>query len=396
MEIKVKYQYTYFICPYTIEQNQYNQYINNLINDKRCKVKIFEKERDLDIYSYFQEGIREKIFPSFELTKKEKEIIEKKQIKEMQKIVQNQFCTILEYNLGKNAQGKLGEQNGIFFKIPKTEIICFRSGECFISIKTYLEESNNFQDVLNFNYKFRDINSEFTKLKEYQNIKIQTDIFNNMDELKEIIKDITGKRKIEDRFFTYTYTCIDSENWNQDINKIENEYLKYAYVLPSKETLNFNKETNLKTISQWQYIKIGATKQCSSLLASSIETSNYTKIPFDYENQYFYTLIINLYKKMYLENSVKRKSGMNIISSLNFCQAILTYDEIGEQFDKTWKEVFNIDKLYNKVEKQQNEINYKKNLEKNKITIRILITILIISIGINIINLLMLLFLMKT
>ena len=99
---------------------------------------------------------------------------------------------------------------------------------------------------------------------------------------------------------------------------------------------------------------------------------------------------------MYLENSVKRKSGMNIISSLNFCQAILTYDEIGEQFDKTWKEVFNIDKLYNKVEKQQNEINYKKNLEKNKITIRILITILIISIGINIINLLMLLFLMKT
>ena len=47
---------------------------------------------------------------------------------------------------------------------------------------------------------------------------------------------------------------------------------------------------------------MGATKQCSSLLASNIEIGNYTKIPFAYENEYYYTFIINLYKKMYLTN----------------------------------------------------------------------------------------------
>lgn len=395
MEIKVKYQYTYFICPYTIEQNQYNQYIKNLINNKNFKIKTFEKERDLNIYSYFQEEIREKLFPSFELQKKEKEIIEKRQIKKTQEIVQNWFCTILEYNLGKNAQGKLGEENGIFFKIPKIEIICFSSGECFISIKTYIEESDNFQDVLDFNYKFRDINSEFTKLKEYQNIKIQTDIFDNMDELKEIIQDITGKKKIDETFFTYAYACIDSQSWNEDTNKIENEYFKYAYVLPSQDTSNFNKEYDLKTISKWNYLKIGATKQCSSLIASNIETNNYTKIPFAYENEYFYTFIMNLYKKVYLENRVKIKHNGNIIYDLKTIQEVLTCDETGEKIDEIWREVFDIENLIKKAEKQQNEIKYSKNLKKNKITIRILTTILIISIGINIVNLLLLLLVMK-
>lgn len=395
MEIKVKYQYTYFIYPYTIEQKQYNQYINKLIKDEKCKIKIFEKEKDLNIYTYFEEEIRDNIFTTFELSKVEKEAIEKRSLKEIQKIVQNQFCTILEYNLGQNVQGKLGEQNGIFFKIPKMEIICFASGECFICIKTHIEESDNFKDVLDFNYKFKDIHSEFTKLKDYQKIKIQTDIFDNMDELREIIQNITGKKKVEKSFFTYAYTCIDSQNWNQEINKTENEYLKYVYVLPSKETSNFNSE-NIKTLSQWKYVKIGATKQGSNLLASNIETSNYTKIPFAYENEYLYTLIINLYKKTYLENQIKNKENLELLRDISLFQENLTYDRTGEQLDKLWKEVFEIDKLQKIAEKKQNEIKSKKNTEKNKTTIRILTLILTVSIIINIANLALLLFAMKT
>ena len=391
MEIKVKYQYTYFTYPYTIEPKQYEQYINRLLKDDKCKIKVFEKERDVNIYTYFQEEIRKKIFSSFELTKDEKESIEKRKIKEIKKIVQNQFCTILEYNLGNDVQGKVGEQNGIFFKIPKMEIICFSTGECFISIKTHIEETDNFQDVLDFNHKFREINSDFNKLKKYQNIKIQTDIFNNMDELKEIIKNITGKTKIEEPFYTYAYTCIDSENWNNETNKIENEYLKYAYVLPSKEILNFDENTNLKTITKWKYIKMGATKQCSSLLASNIEIGNYTKIPFAYENEYYYTFIINLYKKMYLTNRGKK----NEIANIDFLQEDITYDEIGEELDSMWKSVFEIDKLFEKFKEYSNEVKYRNGIEKNKRTIQILSIILASSIFINIINLLLLIFVMK-
>ena len=45
-------------------------------------------------------------------------------------------CTIFEYTIKKDIQGKISEKNGIFFKIPKIEIICFNTGICFLSIKT--------------------------------------------------------------------------------------------------------------------------------------------------------------------------------------------------------------------------------------------------------------------
>ena len=64
-------------------------------------------------------------------------------------------CTIFEYTIKKDIQGKTAERNGIFFKIPKIEIICFNTGICFLCIKTNIEESDKFSDLLNFNYKFR-------------------------------------------------------------------------------------------------------------------------------------------------------------------------------------------------------------------------------------------------
>ena len=64
----------------------------------------------------------------------------------------------------KDIQGKTENRNGIFFKIPKIEIICFNTGICFLSIKTHIEESDKFADLLNFNYKFRDINQEFANM----------------------------------------------------------------------------------------------------------------------------------------------------------------------------------------------------------------------------------------
>ena len=49
MELKTKYQYTYFIYPYIINENKYDKYISKLLNNKNLKVRFFEKEKDLDI-----------------------------------------------------------------------------------------------------------------------------------------------------------------------------------------------------------------------------------------------------------------------------------------------------------------------------------------------------------
>ncbi len=192
MELKTKYQYTYFIYPYIINENKYDKYILKLLNRKDIKVRFFEKERDLDIYSYFLPTIKEFMFQGFEFNKEKINKFEKFN-KEMQTILLSKYaCTIFEYNIETEFQGKAGEEEGIFFKIQKIELICFNTGICFLVIKTNIEDSNEFIDVLNFNYKFRDIYSEFKELKEYENIRLQTTTFGDVKKLKDLIRELTG------------------------------------------------------------------------------------------------------------------------------------------------------------------------------------------------------------
>lgn len=53
MELKTRYQYTYFIYPYVIEQSKYSKYLQNLLRNKKCTLRMFEKQKDLDIYNKF-------------------------------------------------------------------------------------------------------------------------------------------------------------------------------------------------------------------------------------------------------------------------------------------------------------------------------------------------------
>ena len=62
----MKYQYTNFIYPYTIDESRYDKYLLKLLNDKNCKLKLFEKEKDLDIYNFFMPNIRDFLFQTFE------------------------------------------------------------------------------------------------------------------------------------------------------------------------------------------------------------------------------------------------------------------------------------------------------------------------------------------
>ena len=119
MELKVKYQYTYFIKPFLIEQSKYSKYLLSLMNNKNCKLKIFEKERDLNIYSYFIQNVREYFFPTFTFDRNEINNLDKMQNNIKASELSKLHCNIFEYRLDKKIQGKISTQDGIFFNIDK-------------------------------------------------------------------------------------------------------------------------------------------------------------------------------------------------------------------------------------------------------------------------------------
>lgn len=402
MELKTKYQYSYFIYPYIIKENEYDRYILKLIKDKKYNIRFFDKKRDLDIYSYFLPAIRDFMFQGFTYNKDKIKRFEQFN-KEMQaSLLSKEKCTMFEYDLKQELHGKAGEEGGIFFKIQKIELICFNTGICFLLIKTNIEDSNEFSDVLNFNYKFRDINSELKELKEYENIRIQTTTFSDIKELNELIKEITGRKVVTskelnvnvDRFLTYSYTCIDQEDWNEnkEFERIESEFFKYANILPSNYKSNFDKK-NMDILSKWEFIKVGFNKSGISMLASGIDTYNYVKLPYTYENEYLYTYILVQYQKMYLNKlEVEFKNNSTSIREkfIKFTKDLwiqeITNDDIGSELYKKYKKIVEIDKSYEKI-KNKYDIVYKElNIEKDRKINKLILIALGLSLLLNIFN----------
>ena len=53
MELKINYQYTYFVHPFIIKDGKYHKYLLKMLKDKDFKLKVFQKERDYTMYKYF-------------------------------------------------------------------------------------------------------------------------------------------------------------------------------------------------------------------------------------------------------------------------------------------------------------------------------------------------------
>ena len=410
MELKVKYQYTYFIKPFLIKEGKYKEYLLSLLKNEKISIKYFEKERDLDLYSYFLPEIREYVFPTFEYNRRKIDEIEKSNNTLKANILSELSCTTFEYKLNSKAQGKINEEQGIFFNINNIELICFNKGICFLLIKTDLE-NKDFSNLLDFNYKFKDINSEFSKLKEYSNIKIQTDAFSNMKDLPEFINDIIGVNskcsELKDidmynrRFFVYTYACVEQDNW-ENFNDIESDFIKYTNILPNSNTLAFNPEKLHKlveTVEQFKNARFGFTKQSATFLASSIDINNYTKLLFKYDNELLYTLIFGLYQRIYLKKlEMDLKSKKNIKSAQSkftkFTKEIwkkeLTNSVTGSAFWSKWKKVFELEEIYNSIKNKYDVIYKESSIEKENKVNKIVLIALIISLLLNIINLFML------
>ena len=403
MELKTKYQYTYFIYPYVIKESKYTKYLLKLLKDENCKLRIFKKDKDLDIYSYFSHRTKNYMFNSFNLTRSKIMKLEELPVDTKAAVLSKNQCTIFEYTINKDIQGKTEERSGIFFKISKIEIICFNTGICFLCIKTNIEESDSFSDVLNFNYKFRDINQEFNNMNNYDNIRVQTNYFSDVKYFKEFITSITGTNieamKLDvdtERFLTYSYVCVNQEHWDNthEFHKIKDNYIKFLNILPSDNSVNYSKE-NMKVISKWRYAKLGLTKQGATLFCSGADINNYTTFPQKFEEQYLYTYILALYTKIYLKKiDLEFRQGNKVKKTrkefIKFTQTLwineITSDDTGSLFFQYLKDVLELDKIYFNT-KNKYDILYKElKIEKNT-KINILISILLIlTIIFNLLN----------
>ena len=399
MELKTKYQYTYFIYPFAIKESKYTRYLLRLLKDENCKLRIFRKDKDLDIYSYFTHRVRNYMFNSFNWNKAKLMKLDELPLETKAAILAKNPCTIFEYTINKDIQGKTDERNGIFFKIPKIEIICFNTGICFLSIKTNIEESNKFADLLNFNYKFRDINQEFSNLNNYDNIRVQTDCFEDVKLFKQFIQELTGtvtesiKLEIDtERFFTYSYVCIEQEDWNNtnEFDRIRSTYMKFSNILPNDNHTSFEKD-EMKLISKWKYAKLGITKQGVTLFSSSCDINNYTVFPQEFQEQYLYTYILALYTGIYLRKiNIEFRQGTNINKTrkefIKFTQNLwineVTFEDTGALYNQYLKDVLELKTLYfdtkNKYDILYKEMNIERTAKNNVfITILLLITLIV-------------------
>lgn len=394
MELKTRYQYTYFIYPYVIEEKNYSKYLLKLLKDKKCTMKKFDIAKDLSIYQNFLPNIRKFMFWSFNYTKQQMRELESLDNELKANILSKYPCTMFDYNIKQNVQGKVQNEDGIYFDITKVELICFNTGICFLLFKTIIDgENNKFSDVVNFNYKFRDITSKADELKEFENIKIQTSIFKDSKDIIKFIKDITGNTSLaedlnidQERFITYSYACISQEDWNDnvEIKTIEKLFFKFFKVLPAHKELNdiitedyFNKPPNSK------YIKYGFSNVGTALLTSDIAVDNYTKLPFRFENEQLYLYILCLYKKFYLAKvnyELDRKDCQQEFFSFtkNFLIEEVSNDETESCLEKNWSEKLDIDRIFNKIKNKYDMLYKSTNVEKTKIKQNIIILILIV------------------
>lgn len=403
MELKTNYQYTYFVHPFILKDGKYQKYLLKMLKDKNCKLKIFQKEKDLRLYKYFLPKIREFLFSSFSFSNNKLKKLEELPVETQAALLSKYSCNIFEYTLKKDIQGKVEDKKGIFFNIQKIEIICFSTGICFLCMKTNVEEAAEFSNILNFNYKFKDLNQETADLDGYDNIRLQTDSFSDVESFRDFIKNITGsnieamKLNLDtEKFLTYSYSCIDQSAWNQEngFEAIEHNFIKYANILPADNSRNFELE-KVKTFSKWKYAKLGLTKSGMVLFSSSQDMNNYTILPDEYENQYLYTYILNLYKKIYLKKlelefknaSKVKKARKNFIDfTKNLWIQEITEDETGTLLNHKLQEVFELEKLYNEVKNKYDVLYKELNIEKNRKSTIMIAVILVISLIFNILN----------
>lgn len=408
MELKINYQYTYFIYPFAIKTEKYKRYILGLLKNEKYELQFFDGFKDVDLYNYFIPSIKENIFQDFTFSKEKIATFYKLSSSNQYKELLKQNCLMFNYQM-EEMQGKTEEKDGIFFQIQKIQLVCFKTGICFLLLKTHIEETDKFSDLLNFNYKFGNIHLETKSLKKLNRIKIQTDAFSSMNYLSEMIHEITGQKikskelEIDENLFlTYGYACIDSSFWNkdEDFQNIQNEFVKFSNLYPSNTNVNVDYE-KLTMFTNTSYMKLRMNSKGSFLICSSTDSHNYTNLPHLYERQYLYTYIMALHQRYYLKKISKelgKKQGKRkaLKQFIEFTKEIwineVTMESLGQKMYQRCKETMNLDTLYQEAKSKYDVFYKEKNIERSNRISCITIVLVMIAIILALENLATILF----
>lgn len=404
MELKINYEYTYFIYPFAINEKNYKKYVINLIKNPKFTLRLYDNFKDIDLFNYFMPSIRKNIFQDFTFSKEKIEAYRKISPSNKYKLLEEQNSLIFDYNLENEIQGKIEEKDGIFFKITKIELVCFKSGICFLLFKTNLEETEKYSDLLNFNHKFTNINLENKNLKKLEKIRVQTNTFENIEEITQIIESISGKKISsaeldidENMFLTYSYVCIDSKDWNKEIDfeNIKNEFLKLSTISPSNTNINVDYD-KLNMITNSSYMKIRINNKGSFLICSSTDVNNYTKIPNIYEREYLFTYLIAIHQRYYLKqlskeynnkSNIKKTAEKFIAFTKNIWINEVTTEGLGQKIYKRCKEKLNLEELYQEVKSKYDTFYKEEKIDKNIKQNKYIIILLVLSIIFGMANL---------
>ena len=364
MELKTNNQYSIFIYPFVVNEKNYNEYILKLLENDKCELKLWNKDEDISIYTYFKQNIREKVFWPFSYSKMKIQKLNDLDNEFKSKVLSQYEVTMFKYNLNNKIQGRIGEDNTSLFDVDNIEIVCFKTGICFILLKTSLGKEIEISDVLNFNNKFRNIESDF-KTANQEEIIVQTDDFKNSNDIYNIIRDIKGnnedakKLRISDeRIFTYTYSSLNKESWKDNFNdSLKENFIKLYNVLPNQLD-NFDiKQYSSEIIDVSKFIKIGFTNQGTALFSSACE-KNSLNMPYVYGQEYLYTYIISLYKKLYINKLMNEYEEIKKFDKIknkleNFTNSIwidsITKNKNGDLLNKKWEETLQLQYKYEKL-----------------------------------------------
>ena len=133
-----------------------------------------------------------------------------------------------------------------------------------------------------------------------------------------------------------------------------------------------------------------------------MDTYNFTRLPFEYENEYFYTYIFLLYQKMFLKklnmefkqfDKLGKVRKEFIIFTKEIWEKEITLNDSGSLYFKQLKNVLELEELYEQITNKYEVIYKEVNIEKNNFYFKVLIVLLIFSMILNIVNIGMILFL---
>ncbi len=390
MALKAKYQYTHFIYPFVVEEKDYMNFVNSILkNNKDWNLKIHNYDDDKESYDFFLPYMRRFLFPTLfwdkQAEKNYKIMGEIKKTLAISKL----SCATFEYKLDNIKNGSISNDRSygaIQFDISNINLICFKSGICFLDIKTQIEDQDeliDFDKILDFNYSFRNLapranpnNKKVSRIKANKIDKIENiSIF-----IKSIISgfETNDIEKIYyDKMFTYSYVCIDSWEDKKDFEKMKNDFFKFQYVMNSKSTALFNndcKKLDENTYSRWEYSLFGFSLESGVVFVSDKEKYNITRMPYNFEKKYFYMLLLALYQRISLMNFSQEllKKDKTKIKGLNnrftkfthfswFGQ--ITNSEHGMDMWENWQNAFKLKELFEEVHKEY--LEYSDNLRDN-------------------------------